>query len=265
MSFGVLDMTQPTAPSAPLFHASAVKIKRARKHWAELDAMAKQHAASNPVTHKRLDGEHGPGFHTQFRGVSEDFGAVVGDLMHNLRAALDLMACDLARANGRSVNNVYFPFCDGVGELDEMIKRRHFQRTGSAAVALLKSLKPYRGGNDALRAIHDLDIQDKHQELIPAAMNFSGPVFRVAGWEGKKALLEVVPETLERSDIELVFPHGSALAGKQIVPTLHELIELTAGILEAFKALCEVPGVAVNSTGAHPAQPLASVVQRSSS
>jgi hypothetical protein len=112
-------------------------------------------------------------------GPPEIIGAIVGDIIHNLRASLDLAACDLVRLRGGNDNKVYFPFCDRPEELDEMIRRRNFKRAGPRAVALLHELRPYRNGNVALRAIHDLDVQDKHHSLIPGAMMHASPIFRM--------------------------------------------------------------------------------------
>jgi hypothetical protein len=49
-------------------------------------------------------------------------GAIVGDIIHNLRAALDLAACDLVRIRGGNDNGVYFPFCN---EPDELARSMH--------------------------------------------------------------------------------------------------------------------------------------------
>src|SRR4051794_8992852 len=47
---------------------------------------------------------------------------IIGDAIHNLRAALDMMACELARQNGKSDKGVYFPISDTEPGLDDRIK-----------------------------------------------------------------------------------------------------------------------------------------------
>ena len=79
---------------------------------------------------------------------------------------LDLMAAELCRAQGESDDGVYFPFAGDEADLDYMVRKRHFDRAGSAAIKLLKETKPYKSGNVALRAIHDLNVQDKHRALL---------------------------------------------------------------------------------------------------
>ena len=95
------------------------------------------------------------------------FSALIGDFIHNLRTALDLLVCDLVTINGKSTKEVYFPFCASPAELPRMIRDRKIYRAGPDIVAYIESLKPYTGGNIALRAIHDLDVTDKHHALLP--------------------------------------------------------------------------------------------------
>ncbi len=182
----------------------------------------------------------------------------MGDLLHNLRAALDLMACDLVRLNGLNANGVHFPFSETPKDLPEMIKRRKFFRAGPEAVELLKKMRPYRGGQEALRAIHDLDIQDKHKELIPQFLSFVGPMIKMERVQGQREVkLTVLRDTLNKTEVKVVFPPGSVLEGKELVPTLHDLVELTVIIVESFKglagvqeALAQIAGAQVNSTAA---------------
>jgi hypothetical protein len=149
-------------PLQPPFSASAIKIRRAQTHLAELELEIAKFIDANPVT-VTTQSRRSTEVTVNFVGVSEIISAIVGDIIHNLRAALDLAACDLVRIRGESDRGVYFPFCDSPEDLRDMIKRKRFNRAGRNAVALLHELRPYRNGNSALRAIHDLDIQDKHQ------------------------------------------------------------------------------------------------------
>src|SRR5665213_2124187 len=162
------------------FHAPNIKIERALKHVAELEAEVESFVASD-VFNIGAPGLNIPGkiifaTHLTIPPVPPVMSAILGDIIHNLRSALDLTACEMANANGQDIEGVYFPFCRSVDGLDEMIKRRKFDRAGPGAVALLRELKPYHGGNAALRAVHDLDVRDKHQSLIPGVMNVASPI-----------------------------------------------------------------------------------------
>jgi hypothetical protein len=169
----------------------------------------------------------------------EHLGAIIGDIVHNLRSALDLVACEMVRAvegKDANVDRVYFPFCKNAENLEDMIRTRQFHRAGERAVQVLRGLKPYHGGNAALRAIHDLDIQDKHTSLILALTRVTGRMVGRLDNDGTRhiAFASDPPETPE---VAVIFPSGSVLAGQEIIPTLHQLVELTLGVEDTFRAL----------------------------
>jgi hypothetical protein len=116
-----------------------------------------------------------------------------------------------------------------------MIRVRDFHRAGDQAVELLRGLKPYHGGNAALRAIHDLDIQDKHTSLIVAITMASFPINR-SNDDGSLRIIAAA----RTSKIAVAFPPGSVLAGQEVIPTSHQLMELTLGVVEAFRALANI-------------------------
>jgi hypothetical protein len=91
-----------------------------------------------------------------------------------------------------------------------MIKRRGFDKAGAAAVKLMTELQPYRGGNVALRAIHDLNIRDKHKMLIVNPVSFSSPVIDTRAPGGGFA---IVGDPTKPSETKLLFPADSALTG----------------------------------------------------
>lgn len=223
------------------FSASKAKIRRAKKLITELDTEIAAFLATNPAKCSAEiltapDGRQQVTISMSAEPVPEEIGLIVGDVIHNLRAALDLMACDLVRAKHSNDKSVYFPFCEQPEDLDKMVKQKNFNRAGPEAITLLHQLKPYRGGNAALRAIHDLDVQDKHQSLIPALMGFASPVISLWDDDGTRNL-SIVGDSTKATDYKLTFPSMNALAGQAIVPTLHDLVQLTDGVVETFRAL----------------------------
>ena len=101
--------------------------------------------------------------------VPSFFPVIIGDALHNMRAALDLTASDVVRLNGQRFDDVYFPFAESAEALDRQIKNKNFNRAHPDMIAVLRSLKPYTKDSDwTLRAIHDLDVIDKHKSLLPA-------------------------------------------------------------------------------------------------
>jgi hypothetical protein len=233
-----------SAATENTFAASNIKIARAQKHLAELTAEIGAFVESRPARFEvEITGPIGLqnvtiNFHFE-RLPPNEFGAIIGDIIHNLRTALDLAACALVRVTegpAADVTNVYFPFCRRAEELDEMIRRRDFHRAGDQAVALLHRFKPYPGGNDLLRGLHDLDIQDKHKALILAPMSVAGPVMRQWDDDGTPNVT-IVGDPTTFSELTLVFPNNGPLPGIEVISTLQTLVELTTGIVESFAEL----------------------------
>jgi hypothetical protein len=246
------------------FEASNLKIARARRHLQELETEISSYMARKPfdlvVEEWEMNDKVGFVSHAWVVRIREPtpkhLSAVLGDIIHNLRTAFDLLACDLVRLKGKNVKNVYFPFCDHPGGLNEMIKRRNFDRAGSDAVALVKSLKPYRGGNDALRAIHDLDVLDKHQALVPVIGAGTSPQALIKFFGNDPTRVPAIASKIDRNGQTLTImppvtnlPVGTKLPAKwdlvlgqeadpfggyRPVELLHNFAKLTERIVQLF-------------------------------
>ena len=88
------------------FSAPSAKTQRARKHLAELGEEVATYIAGGPAkfnaTPTMKDGLRRIEIRANFSGPPESMGVIVGDIVHNLRAALDLTACEMVRAAGES-------------------------------------------------------------------------------------------------------------------------------------------------------------------
>lgn len=244
------------------FDHSRYKIRRARAHIGELTTEVTSYLRRIPFY---LVVEAAPGGGKKWvvrvrEEVPVEFSAIIGDVIHNLRAALDLMAVQLVRLNNQSDEDVYFPFSKTAAQFNDALKSRNMHRASPEAIALLKSLKPYPGGNDPLRALHDLDIMDKHQALIPTSDMIGMPDFL----GGKEIVRGVsmgpirdgmtVPMTPEiepyvriggqyqgrfSMHFPLVTPNNQAgpLGAREVVPALIDLANAIEGIVESFANL----------------------------
>ena len=229
------------------FRGSALKIARARKHLAELKGEIVAYIQTNPARFEInipdppvwiSEGVAAVSVKFHIPGVPDELGPIIGDVVHNLRSSLDMMACELVRLSGRSDKGVYFPFCETADDIDEVIKKRNFYRAGVPAVELLKSYQPHRGGNIALRALHDLANRDKHHTLIPTAFNAASPVFDFGEDPMKRAWPpKIVGDSTAASDTRVTFPPENIFAGEEVVPTLQKLVDLTVGIVKEFAML----------------------------
>lgn len=95
---------------------------------------------------------------------------VIGDTIHNLRSSLDHMVCDLARIRGKKPGKLKFPFAMDEAKLKAIMKAdSHLSILGQDIYDAILALRPYKdGGNQLLRALHDLDITDKHRLILPS-------------------------------------------------------------------------------------------------
>ncbi len=119
---------------------------------------------------------------------------------------------------------------------------------------IMDVIKPYKGGNDALWALHDLNILDKHRILLPVMQlnAVNGIRFEYEG--GKKGSIgtwivsrvraarhDVPGQNTKITDkgdaaILILFDNGLPLEGKPVIPTLEQFTELVSGIVEAIES-----------------------------
>ncbi len=241
-----------------------LKIERANRHIAELESEIEAFFAKKPyriVVEDNGTGNHGADFPLKWVvRVSEElplqFVAIIGDAVHNLRSALDLLTCALVRANGESDERVQFPIARDAPHLPEVIKQHHVDRASPQMIAFISSLNPHRGngGNAAICAIHDLDILDKHR-LIIAVSNIAQINRIVVGLRGNSMMGarpnfpfarlkdgEVLVSTLAdlntaigeeiEATYQVVFGIGQPLAGDAVIPTLRLISNYVESVIK---------------------------------
>lgn len=153
-----------------MFLSSKIKIERANRHLRDFENEIISYTKRKPFKVVIENDNNRYRYVLRVKeGVPITFSCYIGDIIHNLRTSLDLLACSIVAKSGQSIKNVYFPFASGPEDLEKSIKHRHIDRAGEGVVNIIRNLKPYTGGNKLLRAIHDLDIADKHIALIPIA------------------------------------------------------------------------------------------------
>lgn len=143
-----------------------LKLERARKHKLDIDSEIKAFIATNPYVTYR-DGAY---YKLRIeRCIPVEWSAIIGDCIHNIRASLDLLTvaivkhCDPGRA---SYNHVHFIARETKKQFDDDLPR-NIRGASAAAKNMIEDLKPYRGGEELLLQLHQLDILDKHNAIIP--------------------------------------------------------------------------------------------------
>lgn len=153
------------------FREAWLKVERAKKHIDDLNTLLAEYSATKPyeilterdrkrrrIIYKALIK----------KPIPEDVTLIASDAIHNCRTALDYLACDLAiRAGASSTSGVYFPFAASGNDFsnDPRIKTK-IRKLSDIDKSRIHSLTPYKGGNDLLWALHDLDRTDKHVRLM---------------------------------------------------------------------------------------------------
>jgi hypothetical protein len=100
--------------------------------------------------------------------ILDKVALIIGDAAHNLRTALDHVACELVtRFGGTPDTSTRFPF-GKTREKTVTICKRVMQRVHPNVITcIVQDIQPYKGGNNALYALHTLDIIDKHRLVVP--------------------------------------------------------------------------------------------------
>lgn len=252
------------------FSGPRVKVRRAKQHIHSFEVeqanlirdplftvtIKPNHVATNMVDYVA----------TMLRPMPEELAAIAGDAIHNLRSALDLLAGDLVRINGQSAKGVHFPFARDAAGLEEQIKNKKVYLAAPDVVDMIRALAPYKAGNHALRALHDLDLVDKHQLLLPVIqgaslpdleLNFvndvyfrrppnvptlidvgpNGYLFSAKAGEGIGDQRKMIGASIGALP-EVLFGPETPFPKSRVLPTLNQLADLTEGIVEAFAAHC---------------------------
>jgi hypothetical protein len=199
-----LSDTRPPDMPPPPFDGARSKIKRAYKHIRDFDREFQAFIQGNPYSFT-MEGHHAymAWLLTLDQPIPDELMLIVGDALHNIRAALDHCAWELIseidrfapenrqeRAfvsfpRGRADRQQYESAIDGMKTLPDDTLR------------LLKELAVYPGGaGDIFLKLDDLDVTDKHKVIVPVVGEFriSGVIeHRVSRGQDLKPVTEIVP------------------------------------------------------------------------
>jgi hypothetical protein len=178
-----------------------------------------------------------------------DLLAMAGDVLHNLRSALDHLVYHLALvadpdASDDVLRKVAFPIGKSLEDYRTLRTRKMEGVIESRAVEFIDSLKPYKSGNEALWRLNEANNIDKHRKLISVGKDI---LCEGDGYEGHYWLKAdnppfnsiFVPEGQElhtgaKSPIEVHIADREAL-----VPALHQLTDYVETLIERFSIFLE--------------------------
>ena len=245
--------------SDDLFHSPKLKVERAKRHISDLQSEIDAFLERDPYRLVFEDDTEARKRNLVIR-VRENipcyYATIIGDAVHNLRSALDLLACDLVRLNGGDTSNVYFPFAKTREGLEPEIKRK-MKGASPDVLDIIRALKPYPGGNDLLRGLHDLDIADKHVLLIPTSSLVGLPPFGISMGgsglnifenmrisplvDGSKAISLPIDTHINvdgdiKGSFEITIGEGQPFEREPVIATLYQLTNLVERIIQTFEA-----------------------------
>lgn len=183
------------------FDGSRLKLAQARRHLASLEAILNEYADRATVgmveIEKKQIGEKAWVVWSPklTECPPDDIPLWIGDIIHNLRSAFDILICDIGRGRGLNDGNLKFPFAKDKGDLEKILGQGELRKIGGDVLDLIREARPYtEDGNEPFRLLHDLDIKDKHRLLLPvfhvSAAQFQFPeIFH----EGLKQVFGALP------------------------------------------------------------------------
>lgn len=153
------------------------KIDRAKQHLEELKIELDKFFKLQPykISTKRDPQTRRPIYYlTDVKSVPDKIALISGDVIQNLRSALDHLACELfIEENKGAISPKYI--CFPIEKNLQSYEREKVRKTKGISIEKLKlidSVKPYKGGNDLLWAIATLNNTDKHRLLITVGSTF---------------------------------------------------------------------------------------------
>jgi len=255
-----------------------LKINRAEKHIEDLELASQAFIKSrpydirpeiNPDTHERS-------YHlVDAREIPDEIVSICGDAIHNLRSALDHLAYQLVLVSGNIPDKrTCFPIADSAEEYTSPSFRRKIKGMRQDVINAIDAVHPYKGGNDLLWRLNQLDIIDKHRLLLAiesihtaysATPSERDEIFKI--WSRSHPgeplpnidgilvtpknirilhagdILRTIPESeVEQNmkfQLDIAFNEPPIIDTKSIVTTLHEMKKLVAKIIIEFSSILD--------------------------
>jgi hypothetical protein len=250
-----------------------LKTKRADKHVQDFVSEWAKFTKANPhTTAFTTNPKTGNRTYSLIRAprIPAEFSLLIGDIVYNLRSALDNLAYHLVKIGGgttRQLSDVYFPICASASEY-KTGGHRKIQGMRKEAKEFIDALQPYLGGaGEYLCHLRDLNNFDKHKLLVPVwslctahtALRSQRVVlarfFRRQETEFKEAFFVAKNKltnfplkpgdellTVAASDVDekmhfvldIAFGEPKIVKGNPVIETLHEMRIYVAEIISSF-------------------------------
>jgi hypothetical protein len=191
------------------------------------------------------------------REPSGQIATAIGDVVTNLRSALDYVACELAIQNSvNDLSGVEFPFAETPEKFMLPRTQQKIQKLSADAIDLIRSQQPYKGGNDLLWAMNAVRRPNIHRHLVAAAIaiNRTAGHMKITPGIGAHTIEQAVAwNPSDRQVTVITFTPGAKLdynlqiefditirdiepiENQSVLAVLQQFSGITAGILDTFE------------------------------
>jgi hypothetical protein len=182
--------------------------------------------------------------------LSRDAARIASDL----RSALDQAGYATAVASGNTrLKYTYFPFSSDVAQMDNVVKSR-CKDLPQDIIALFRTFKAYRGGNDLLWSVNEIANGVKHRFIVPVGQYIAGGEikhFTGSGnmsfppvWDRAKDEIVLCSSVMEGARIDydikleflVTFGNVEVVRGKPVIVVLKALNNMVDVIIKSTEA-----------------------------
>jgi hypothetical protein len=153
------------------------KVERGKQHIHQLESELRAFFKTRPYTvgtKRNPETRRLVYYITNVRDTPVSIATIAGDVLQNLRSALDHLAYQLVLIGTGQPGpflHVYFPISDDAAKYRAESPGR-VKGMRQDAIDAINAVNPYKGGNDTLWRLHKLNNVDKHRLLITVGSSF---------------------------------------------------------------------------------------------
>lgn len=159
-----------------------LKLNRAESHLNNLSSEIQENVSKYPASiraqHNIIDNSY-TAILENAPGVQREWGAILGDFLHNTRSALDYLVGALVTASGGTVHDQHqFPICDAATDWQKQVVQPKPSRSRLGFIdpshaAIIESIQPYQAvtGLKSLLTLRRFSNADKHRLIHGAVIN----------------------------------------------------------------------------------------------
>lgn len=250
------------------------KVERAKRHIRDLEILISvfKKGIKPPIKKANTQlGQHDYVF-TETNGIGYDIPMRIGEVLQNLRSALDYIVCALILNNNCvPTRHSGFPIATDADEY-ERIRNRKIQGVRQDVANAIDEIKPYKcNGCRELWMLRRLNDREKHRLLVAAAIGFRAtkttlgprPTRTMSGGR-RSGGVQIIGPTVWDADVtpahrvfplkngqvffsqpldvnedpkflfDVAFNEPEVIQGDPVLPTLHQLTQLVDGMVTSL-------------------------------